>query len=461
MKAYVNEHDNNELSDNNNDNHEQNYPGRETTSTNVDLSNIEASEETMEGYTFPKEFLKLDLDKIREFIEILEEHYQSCLKEENIILAKSVKQRIILLKRLEKEKMKIEANIIYSNQRELVEDKMQEDLDNYLNSTNQEFSSLLQAFENQEVEMLKNHQHEIDEFKKKFDKIYENKKPKPSRECLNWIKIREYAIKQNKFEKAKEANKEINKLKEKDNIKFKEYKEKKLNAELNKITHRHENEKNALMLKKNSIIDMFNQTKDKNVEQIKKKYEAKLKELKNYQNFEMANFDKITKGITKPCARIQSIVSSTTGYKEEGEDEKDEIKGKEEEGEENGEEENENNKKNNNNDNNNEGEEHDNNENEEEEHLDENEEHVQENEHEPEKEQEQENSGEQENEQDQGNEQDQDNEQEQENEKGQDNEQEQENEQDQDNEHEQENENEQENEEQGENINEEYEPEEQ
>ena len=63
---------------------------------------------------------------------------------------------------------------------------------------------------------------------------------------------------------------------------------------------------------------MFNQTKIKNLEQIQKKYEAKLKELKNYQNFEMANFDKITKGITKPCARIQSIVSSTTGYREEG-----------------------------------------------------------------------------------------------------------------------------------------------
>ena len=452
MKAYVNEHDNNELSDNNNDNHEQNYPGRETSSTNVDLSNIEASEETMEGYTFPKEFLKLDLDKIREFIEILEEHYQSCLKEENIILAKSVKQRIILLKRLEKEKMKIEANIIYSNQRELVEDKMQEDLDNYLNNTNQEFVSLLQTFENQEVEMLKSHQQEIDEFKKKFDKIYENKKPKPSRECLNWIKIREYSIKQNKFEKAKEANKEINKLTEKDNIKFKENKEKKLNAELNKITHRHENEKNALMLKKNSMIDMFNQAKDKNVEQIKKKYEAKLKELKNYQNFEMANFDKITKGITKPCARIQSIVSSATGYKEEGEDEKDEIKGKEEEGEENGEEENENNKKNDNNDNNNEGEEHDNiHENEEEEHADENEEHAQENEYEPENEQEQE----------QENGQERENEQEQDNEQSQDNEQEHENEQERDNEHEQENENEQENEEQGENINEEYEPEEQ
>ena len=45
----------------------------------------------------------------------------------------------------------------------------------------------------------------------------------------------------------------------------------------------------------------------------------------------MANFDKITKGITKPCAKIQSIVSSTSGYKEEGDEENNEIKGRKKE----------------------------------------------------------------------------------------------------------------------------------
>ena len=335
MTSKLTKQENKEINSNINKKNEIIIHNQKSNSIDKALFNLKASEKTLEGFTFPKEFLKLDLEKIREFIEILEEHYQSCLKKENISLAKSVKQRVILLKRLEKEKMKLEANIIYSNQRELVQEKMQEELNNYINSTNQEFESLLKTFENQEVEMLKNHQKEIDEFKKNFDKINENKKPKLSRECLNWIKIRDYAFKQNKFEKVNEANKEINKLMEKDTQKYKKEKEQKLNIEIKKINHRHDNEKKGFMLKKNSIIDMFNQTKDRNVEQIRKKYEAKLKELKNYQNFEMANFDKITKGITKPCARIQSIVSSTTGYKEEGDDEKGEIKGKEEEEDEN------------------------------------------------------------------------------------------------------------------------------
>ena len=291
------------------------------TTTKVDLSKVDATEETMSQYTYPKEFLKLDLDKIREFIDILEEHYQNLVEQEDMIQAKSAKQRLILLKNLEKEKMKKEATIIYSNQRELVQDKMKEELDNYINNASKEFDSLLQAFESQEVEMLKGQKQEMDELKKNFVEMYETKKPKPSKEILNWIKIRNYALKQNKFDKVEEANKEINKLQKKDDQKFEKEKEKKLRAEINKLNHKHENEKNALQMKKNSLIDMFNQTKNKNIEQIQKKFDAKMKELKNYQSFEMANFDKITKGITKPCARIQSIVSSTTGIREDENDE--------------------------------------------------------------------------------------------------------------------------------------------
>ena len=321
-----------------------NYPSGQTyiseSSNKVDLSKVDATEETMSQYSYPKEFIKLDLDKIREFIDILEEHYQNLLEQQDMMQAKSAKQRLILLKNLEKEKMKKEAKIIYSNQRELVQDKMKEELDNYINNASKEFDSLLQAFESQEVELLKGQKQEMEELENNFNEIYESKKPKPTKEILNWIKIRNYAMKQNKFDKVEEANNEINKLQEKIDKNFLKEKEKKLKSEKKKLEHRHESEKNSLQMKKNSLIDMFNQTKNKNIEQIQKKFDAKMKELKNYQSFEMANFDKITKGITKPCARIQSIVSSTTGIREDENDEN------ENENEENNENQNENNNNN-------------------------------------------------------------------------------------------------------------------
>ena len=314
------ENQNNNLKRNNTYSHSnanQSIHSQSMISNKIDLSDIDATEENLKNYTLSKQFLKLDLDKIRELIEILEEYYLSCVEKEDIISAKTAKQRIILLKRTEKEKMMKEANIIYSNQRELVKEKMKEELDNYLSSSNQEYESITKKLESQEEDMKKSHQKELDQYKKNFDKKYIIKKPRPSKECLNWLKIKEFAIKQNKFIKAQEATREINKLNEKDNKKYKENKEKKLIADLNKIIHRHENEKNGLEMKKNSIIEEFNKNKNKEIEKIKKKYEAKLNELKNYQNFEISNFDKITKGVIKPCARIQSIVSSTTGIKDE------------------------------------------------------------------------------------------------------------------------------------------------
>ena len=305
-------------------------------SASEDLSGIEATEETLQNYSLSKEFLKLDLDKIRELIEILEEYCQSCIQKEQIDLANTAKQRVILLKRIEKEKMMIEATIIYSNQRDLVQDKMKEDLDNYLSNSNQEYESLSQKLNTQEQEMLKNQEEEINEYKKNFEKNYEAQEPKPSKDCLNWMKIKQYAIRQNKFNKAQEAQREIDKIREKQNIKYKENKEKQLNTELKKINLRHNIEKNGFEVKRNSLIEEFNKNKNDDIEIIKKKYESKLNELKNYQNFEMSNFDKITKGVIKPCSRIQNIVSSATGIKDEDEEkENEESNENENEGEQN------------------------------------------------------------------------------------------------------------------------------
>ena len=315
-------------------NKDKNSDNKSTFQANIDLSDIEANEQSLKNYTLSKQFLKLDLDKIRELIEIMEDYCQSLVEKEDINLAKKAKQRLILLKKAEKEKMMREAKIIYSNQLELVEDKMNEDLDIYISNSDAEYDNLIKKLEEQENEMEKINKEEIEEYKTNFEQSYNQLKPKPSKDSLNWMKIRECAMRQNIFNKAQEADKEIEILQKKDSIKFNEDKEKKLNIELNKIKHRQNLEKNVFEMKKNSIITEFTENKKKEIEKIKKKYESKISELKNYQNFEISNFDKITKGVIKPCARIQSIVSSATGFREDEEEKKSEEKDKENAGKE-------------------------------------------------------------------------------------------------------------------------------
>ena len=289
----------------------------------VELIDIEADEENLKPYTFSKQFLKMDLDKIRELIDILEEYCLSLSEKDDIDLEKTAKQRLILLKKIEKEKMMMEAKIIYSNQLELMDDKMKEELDTYKLNSDEEFNNLMQRFKEKEAEIKKLNKEELEEYKQNFEQTYSQIKPKPSKECLNWMKIRKCALKQNKFNKAQEADKEVERLNNIDLAKFNENKEKKLNLELSKIKHRHDNERKVYEMKKNLIITEFNENKQKEIEKIKRKYISKISELKNYQNFEISNFDKITKGVIKPCSRIQNIVSSATGIKDE-DDEKNE-----------------------------------------------------------------------------------------------------------------------------------------
>ncbi len=217
----------------------------------------------------------------------------------------------------------MEAKIIYSNQLELMDDKMKEELDTYKLNSDEEFNNLMQRFKEKEAEIKKLNKEELEEYKQNFEQTYSQIKPKPSKECLNWMKIRKCALKQNKFNKAQEADKEVERLNNIDLAKFNENKEKKLNLELAKIKNRHDNERKVYEMKKNLIITEFNENKQKEIEKIKRKYISKISELKNYQNFEISNFDKITKGVIKPCSRIQNIVSSATGIKDE-DDEKNE-----------------------------------------------------------------------------------------------------------------------------------------
>ena len=307
---------------------DKNSDNKSTTSSYADISDIEADEESLKNYTLSKQFLKLDLDKIRELIEIMDDYCQSLVEKDDPNLSKKAKQRLILLKKLEKEKMMIEAKIIYSNQLELVEDKMREDLDIFISNSDAEYDNLTQKLQEKENELNKIDKEEIEEYKTNFEQSYNQLKPKPSKDSLNWMKIREYSMKLNIIDRAKEADKEIEILTKKDSIKFNEDKEKKLNIELNKIKHRQDLEKNVFEMKKNSIITEFTENKKKEIEKIKKKYESKISELKIYQNYEISNFDKIAKGVIKPSARIQSIVSSATNLKDE-EEKKSEEKDKE------------------------------------------------------------------------------------------------------------------------------------
>ena len=270
------------------------------------------------------DLIQLDLEKIRECIQILEEYRKKCVNEENFPKAKEALERINQFKKIEEEKMKIEAEKIYKNQKEIVEQKQNNELEIFNQKMDEAYKKLNKELNEQESNLLEKHQKELIDFKNFFELNYEkNKRPKPSSQLLNWIKIKEQSIKQKNYEKATLATKKIEELGKKDIEKFNLDKDKKLKSELQKLIKKQDNEMFAFKLKCKSIINSFNNQRKKELDSLNKKYHSRLMELENYQKVEMSFFQKIKKGISKPNTRIQSIIKNALQDEEEEEEKED------------------------------------------------------------------------------------------------------------------------------------------
>ena len=270
------------------------------------------------------DLIQLDLEKIRECIQILEEYRKKCVNEENFPKAKEALERINQFKKIEEEKMKIEAEKIYKNQKEIVEQKQNNELEIFNQKMDEAYKKLNKELNEQESNLLEKHQKELIDFKNFFELNYEkNKRPKPSSQLLNWIKIKEQSIKQKNYEKATLATKKIEELGKKDIEKFNLDKDKKLKSELQKLIKNPDNEMFAFKLKCKSIINSFNNQRKKELDSLNKKYHSRLMELGNYQKVEMSFFQKIKKGISKPNTRIQSIIKNALQDEEEEEEKED------------------------------------------------------------------------------------------------------------------------------------------
>ena len=270
------------------------------------------------------DLIQLDLEKIRECIQILEEYRKKCVNEENFPKAKEALERINQFKKIEEEKMKIEAEKIYKNQKEIVEQKQNNELEIFNQKMDEAYKKLNKELNEQESNLLEKHQKELIDFKNFFELNYEkNKRPKPSSQLLNWIKIKEQSIKQKNYEKATLATKKIEELGKKDIEKFNLDKDKKLKSELQKLIKKQDNEMFAFKLKCKSIINSFNNQRKKELDSLNKKYHSRLMELGNYQKVEMSFFQKIKKGISKPNTRIQSIIKNALQDEEEEEEKED------------------------------------------------------------------------------------------------------------------------------------------
>ena len=231
------------------------------------------------------ELIELNLENIREYLEILQNYLNECIEKDDMLKATEVKNKIELFKNLEKKKIKEIQENLNKEQRDKFESEFQTEISNKETIFKNNFEQLNKDLEAQENSLINKHKNEIKNFENKFKSEYLEKiKQKPGRETLNWIKIKKYAIKQKNFQKAEEAKNNIKNLEKKDNERYNVKLEKILKSELNKILKRQINELNLFKYKKDLILKNFNNQKNNDLNILNQKFKNQKNELIIYQN---------------------------------------------------------------------------------------------------------------------------------------------------------------------------------
>ena len=144
-------------------------------------------------------FMDLPLEKIEEYLKILEEFMNKSEKEGKFIEAELAKQRIIQLNKIKDKKNLKEAKIRHLQEKEDLEFSQKEELSQFNMEMDKNFYELSNKFQEMQKQLQQNHENEL----KKFQENYENKNinlnPKPTSDLIAANKKLELFVKKKEY----------------------------------------------------------------------------------------------------------------------------------------------------------------------------------------------------------------------------------------------------------------------
>lgn len=256
------------------------------------------------------EFNDMDIARIREFIQILEEHQMKCEKEKKFVDAEIAKQKVSQLKQVEKEKILNDIRFNHEEELSAFESEKQQAFEEFNREWNSSHKELFDKFEEFDQRLKKNQQAEINdkivEIDNKFLPIV-----KPTSEILNLTKILNGLIRQKEYIKAHQIQTQINKLSNIDNSLYLQEKENKLNRELEKLKQKHEQEYQVLLSKKDLAEAEYAKNRKQEYEKMIQGFKNRLKEIETHQSYELSQILNPRKYLARNLNRSSSLVNQS------------------------------------------------------------------------------------------------------------------------------------------------------
>jgi len=231
------------------------------------------------------EYLEMDINRIREFIQVLEEHQLKCEKTKNFVDAEFAKQKVMQLKQVEKEKILSDMKIQHQEEINAHEIERNNAFYEFNSEWDNNYVELMEKFAEFEERLKMQQQEDLNakvvEFDKKFTPVV-----KPTSEILNLSKILNGLIRQKDYIKAHQIQVQIDRLSENDSTAYALEKERRLQKEVEKIKQKHYQEYQVLAAKKELAEAEFSKNRQLEFDKLVQGFKNRQKEIEMHHSFE-------------------------------------------------------------------------------------------------------------------------------------------------------------------------------
>ena len=243
-----------------------------------------------------KTLLSLSLEKIEEYIKLLEDFQNKCEVEAKFVEADLAQKKIAQLTKIKNKKILLNRKNQQIEEKDELERTQKEELDEFNKEQDKKFYELNEKFQEMQNKLEEEHNSQLKELQQKYEDKYSNYIIKPSPELINLNKKLELYVQKKDYQNAHQTQIDIANLTKKEKEKFEKDKYKSIQKEIENLQRKQLIETKVLEQKIQSIYNEFKKNRAIKVQELLLKYKNQFRDLENRQSNDIKNLEKIAKG---------------------------------------------------------------------------------------------------------------------------------------------------------------------
>ena len=243
-----------------------------------------------------KSLLALPIEKIEEYIQILEEFQNKCEVEAKFVEADLAQKKIAQLHKIKNKKKLIDKKNQQIEEKDELERTQKEELDEFNKEQDKKFYELNEKFQEMHNKLEEEHNSQLKALQQKDEEKYSNYIIKPSTELINLNKKLELFVQKKDYKNAHQTQIDIANLTKIEKEKFEKEKFRKKKKEIENLQKKQLNETKGLEQKIQSIYNNFKKNRAIKVQELLLKYKNQFRDLENKQSNDIKNLEKVVQG---------------------------------------------------------------------------------------------------------------------------------------------------------------------